>query len=80
MFSYPRALAGFALIVGFASVLASHSASATGLDFLNHMNPEYTKCISNVRASMHYRDRNDGKLQNAVVNACNRAHPAFGKG
>ncbi|MET4483369.1 hypothetical protein [Bradyrhizobium sp. F1.13.3] len=80
MSSYPRALAVFALIVGFASVFGSHSASAIGLDFLNHMNPEYTKCISNVRASMHYRDRNDSKLQNAVVNACNRAHPAFGKG
>jgi hypothetical protein len=80
MSSYPRALAIFALVVGFASVFGPHSASATGLDFLNHMNPEYTKCISNVRTSMHYRDRNDSKLHDAIVNACNRAHPAFGRG
>lgn len=68
------------LIVGLGSLVGSRPAAAINLDFLNHMNPEYTKCINNVRAQLLPQYRNDRKIQDATVKACNNAHPAFGHG
>lgn len=72
----------------FAAAIASlgmltampRQASALNLDFLNHMNPQYTACINNVNSALAPQYRNDQKLHDRVIEACNRAHPAFGQG
>lgn len=74
------ALVAFASIIGISSLVGSgRQAVAINLDFLNHMNPNYTACIRNVRAALAPQVRNDPKMQNLIVDRCNAAHPMFGK-
>lgn len=69
------------LVVGLGSLAGTGPAAAgINLDFLNHINPEYTKCIRNVESQLLPQYRNDAKINNAAANACNRSHPMFGKG
>lgn len=73
------ALFTFASIIGASSLVGSgRQAAAIDLDFLNHMNPNYTTCIRNVRAALAPQVRNDQKMQNLIVDRCNAAHPMFG--
>ena len=58
---------------------SSQQASAGGLDFLNHMNPKYTQCTSNVTAQLAPQYRNDRKVHDSVITACNARYPAFGR-
>lgn len=68
------------LVVGLGSLSGARPAAASGLDFLDHMNPEYTKCIANVRAQLLPQYRNDAKIHDAIITRCNSLHPAFGHG
>lgn len=77
---YRTTLLASVLVVGLGSVVGTRPAAAIDLSFLNHMNPEYTKCIRNVHSQLLPQYRNDPKINDAAVNACNNAHPMFGKG
>lgn len=68
------------LVVGLGSLSGARPAAASGLDFLDHMNPEYTKCIANVRGQLLPQYRNDAKIHDAIITRCNSLHPAFGHG
>jgi hypothetical protein len=76
---YRSTLLASAVIAALGCLVGTQPARAGGLDFLNHMNPEYTKCISNVHAQLLPQYRNDAKINDAAVTACNNAHPAFGR-
>ena len=65
------------LVAGLGSISSARPAEA-GLDFLNHMNPRYKKCIADVRAKLLPQYRNDSKISDAIVASCNRKYPAFG--
>jgi hypothetical protein len=73
-------LFAFILVAGLGSLSGARPAAAGGLDFLNHMNPQYTKCIADVRAKLLPQYRNDSKISDAIVTRCNSLHPAFGHG
>jgi hypothetical protein len=66
------------LAVGLGSVSGARPAAAGSLDFLNHMNPRYKKCIADVRAQLLPQYRNDSKISDAIITNCNRKYPAFG--
>ena len=73
------ALFTFASIIGISSLFGSgRQAAAINLDFLNHMNPNYTTCIRNVRDALAPQVRDDPKMKNLIVDRCNAAHPMFG--
>lgn len=72
------ALAAFAAIIGIGSLVGSaRQAAAIDLSFLNKMNPQYTKCVNNVRAKVTVPI--DRKLHDAIINACNARYPMFGR-
>jgi hypothetical protein len=71
-------LFSFILVVGLGSISGGRPAAAGSLDFLNHMNPRYKKCIADVRAKLLPQYRNDSKISDAIVASCNRKYPAFG--
>jgi hypothetical protein len=66
--------------VGLGSISGARPAAAGGLDFLNHMNPQYKKCVADVRAKLLPQYRNDSKISDAIITRCNSLHPAFGHG
>lgn len=69
------ALAASVVIGSLAST--SQPAAAFNLGFLNKMNPEYRRCVANVRAQVRVPiDRN---LHDAIINACNARYPAYGR-
>jgi hypothetical protein len=73
------ALFAFAAIVGIGSLVGSGQAKAGSLDFLNHMNPQYTNCVATTRANIapQYRDQRD--VHDAIIDSCARKYPPFGK-
>jgi hypothetical protein len=74
------ALLACAALVAIGAITATRPAAASSLDFLNHMNPQYTNCIQNVHAQLQPQYKKDQKFHDAIIDACNRAHPAFGNG
>jgi hypothetical protein len=74
------ALFAFASIIGTSSLVGlGRQAAAIDLGFLNHMNPNYTTCIRNVRAALAPQVRDDQKMHDLIIDRCNVAHPMFGK-
>jgi len=67
-------------VIGLGALLGARPAAAFNLDFLNHFNPEYTNCINNVHSQLMPQYRNDQKIHDAIIDACNSRHPAFGRG
>lgn len=70
------ALFAFATVIA-VGASAVQPAAAYDLSFLNRMNPQYTRCVANVRAQV--RGPIDRKLHDAIITACNAKYPAFGK-
>jgi hypothetical protein len=74
------AIFAFAAIVGTGLLLGSgQKAAAGGLDFLNHMNPQFTNCVASTRANIapQYRDQRD--VHDGIITACARQYPPLGK-
>ena len=58
---------------------AGRQAAAMDLSFLNRMNPKYKQCVNNLHAQLQPQYRNDGRINDAIVTACNSRFPAFGR-
>jgi hypothetical protein len=54
-------------------------AAAMDLSFLGKMNPKYRQCVNNLHAQLQPQYRADGKINDAIVTACNSRFPAFGR-
>jgi hypothetical protein len=57
----------------------ARQAAAMDLSFLSKMNPKYRQCVNNLHAQLQPQYRNDGKVNDAIVTACNSRFPAFGR-
>jgi hypothetical protein len=76
----PIALLAFAALVGTASLLSSgHQAAAGGLDFLNHMNPQFTNCVASTRANIAPQYRDQQAVHDGIIDACAKRYPPLGK-
>ncbi|MBR1090096.1 hypothetical protein JQ621_21750 [Bradyrhizobium manausense] len=73
------ALFAFATIVGIGSLIGSGHAKAGGLDFLNHMNPQFTNCVADTRAGISPQYRDQPNVHDAVIDYCARKYPPLGK-
>ncbi|BAM93131.1 hypothetical protein S58_71660 [Bradyrhizobium oligotrophicum S58] len=58
---------------------SSRRAAAIDLGFLDRMNPRYRKCVNDVQAQLLPQYRNDRKIHDSIVTACNSRYPAFGR-
>jgi hypothetical protein len=72
------ALFAFAAIVGTGTLVGSGQAKAGSLDFLNHMNPQYTSCIASTRANIAPQYRDQRNVHDAIIDNCARRFPPFG--
>jgi hypothetical protein len=70
------ALAAVAAVIAIGSFVGTTSnAAALDLSFLTQMNPEYKRCVNNVRSQV--RGPIDRKLHDAIIDACNARYPAY---
>jgi hypothetical protein len=71
----------FAALVGIGALATSpgEAAAAVDLSFLNHMNPEYRRCVNNTQAQLQPQHRNDRKIHDAIIDACSQRFKAFGR-
>mgnify|MGYP007076049198 FL=1 len=58
---------------------SSQRAAAIDLGFLDRMNPRYKKCVNDVQAQLLPQYRNDRKIHDSIITACNSRYPAFGR-
>jgi hypothetical protein len=72
------ALFAFAAIVGFG-VSSGQQVAAGDLSFLNHMNPQYTNCVSSTRANIAPQYRDQRAVHDGIIEYCSRKYPPFGK-
>jgi hypothetical protein len=74
------ALFAFAAIIGSGSLVSSAQQAAAGnLDFLNRMNPQYTKCVATTRANIAPQYRDTRAVHDGIIDNCSRRFPPFGK-
>jgi len=74
------ALLVFAAIVGTGSLLGSgQKVAAGGLDFLNHLNPQFTSCVASTRANIAPQYRAQQALHDGIIDACAKRFPPLGK-
>jgi hypothetical protein len=74
------AFIAFAIAVSASTFAGSaQQAAAVDLSFLKGMNPKYKQCVNNLHAQLQPQYRNDGKVSDAIVTACNSRFPAFGR-
>ncbi|MGY3449390.1 hypothetical protein [Bradyrhizobium sp. USDA 4353] len=69
------------VIAGAAAALLSSSQKAAAIDlsFLDRMNPRYKKCVNDVNAQLLPQYKNDRKIHDSIITACNSRYPAFGR-
>jgi hypothetical protein len=58
---------------------SGQKAAAVDLSFLSRMNPKYTQCVNNISAQLQPQYKNDRKVHDGIITACNSRYPAFGR-
>ncbi|MGY4305203.1 hypothetical protein ACVIJ6_002446 [Bradyrhizobium sp. USDA 4369] len=58
---------------------SGRNAAALDLSFLDRMNPKYKQCVANINAELAPQYKNDRKIHDSIITACNSRYPAFGR-